>query len=600
MMSLALAFVTQEFMVPMRDGTRLHTLVHFPTDTSDFPLPVILVRTPYSNYAEFDPGTITYLTDVRRYILVVQNTRGTGLSEGVDSVFLDDGWRGDKRDGWDAVDWITRQPWCDGRVGTWGGSARGITQYLLAGAAHPAHICGVPVVAAWDLYSHAVMPGGEYRQADIDAWLTGQGALYMKEYYYEHYNKDTAWQWVDVGTRVDSITVALWHIGGWYDIFSEGTIEAFQSLKHLGNQKLLMGPWVHGGVNFSQAGEITYPNAVLDSLNFWILEWYDYWLKGQGDISRIPTVYYYLMGPVDTSGYWNDWFGAEDWPPSPDSVVLYLREGGILSFDPPGAELPDAFAYDPHFPVPTVGGNNLTLPAGPFDQDSVWDRPDVLTYVSEPLTADVVVRGPVKARLYISSNCLDTDFTAKLVDVYPDGRKMLVLDGIKMARHRLGLDREDLLTPGEIYELTVELGNTAYVFPAGHRIGLAVSSSNFPRFKLNLNNGGHPFRDTTDTLVALNTVFHDAAHPSALILTGELYSSTAESGAKSRLSLAPNPFAGWTTLSGYRGPASLYDAAGRLVERFEVRGQARIGQGLRPGVYYLKVRGKTLKLVKRR
>ena len=535
---------------------------------------------------------------MKRYILVVQDTRGQGNSEGVDSVFLQDGWRDDKWDGWDTVEWIKSQSWCNGKVGTYGASALGITQYLLAGAHHSAHLCGVPFVASWDMYRNAVMPGGEYRQNDIDAWLSYQNAMYMKDYFADHYVRDTVWDWLDVGTRVDSVTTAFYHIGGWYDFFSQGTVEAFQALKHLGNKRLLMGPWSHFTINTPQVGEVTFPNAVLTNLDTLVFKWFDYWLKGTGDISDIPTVYYYLMGPVDTSGYWNDWYEADDWPPTSDSVVLYLRSGGSLSFEEPGFEAPDLFVYDPRNPVPTVGGNNLALPAGPYDQDSVWTRPDVLTYITEPLQEDLVVTGDVKLRLYFSSDRLDTDFTAKLVDVYPDGRKMLILDGIKMARHRLGLDREDFLTPGEVYEMEIDLWPTAYVFPAGHRVGLAISSSNWPRFRLNLNNGGHPLRDTTDTLIATNVVYHDLEHPSALVLRGTGGQGISGVAAKPRLLAFPNPFSMELTVSGYRGPARLYDAAGRLVRELWLESGNPVKLNLGPGVYFLKTQKGILRLIK--
>ncbi len=580
---LLVSWTKDSVMVPMRDQTELNTNLYFPDDTTQFPLPVLFMRTPYGADNAMNSNTIARWTDGRGYIVATQDCRGRYESQGTDSVFLDDGWRYDKCDGYDAVEWLSSQPWCSGRVGTIGGSACAITQLLLAGAAHPSHACANPVVGAFDMYRHAALPGGEMRQFDIDYWLTRQNARHMLEYYADHYSKDSVWDYLDVWTRQDSLHTPMLFYGGWYDIFSQGTVEGFQAARHLGNARLVMGPWSHL-IGLPLVGEILYPRGVFDSLQTFADRWYDWWLKDSGSISHIPPVSYYLMGPVDTAGFWNNWLTADDWPPSCDTFCLYLREDSSLSFYRPGtSEPPDTFVYDPRDPVPSNGGNNLALPAGPRNQHDQLYRDDVLRYASSPLEQDVVIEGQIRIRLHASSDRLDTDFTAKLVDLYNDARqrKMLVIDGILMARHRNGLDSEDLLVPAEVCEFNIDLGNTAYCFPARHRICLAISSSNSPRFRTNLNNGGHPLRDTVDTLVATNVVHHSAEHPSRMVFQGQ--GPTGITGPSSGSRAHRNS-----------APGGTYDASGRRVLS---PGIDPVTRGLRPGCYFVVRAGLTRKLV---
>ncbi len=510
----------------MRDGVKLHTNVYLPTDKSDFPLPAILVRTPYgADFWDFHSSEVFCITDTHRYILVVQDTRGRFLSEGIDSVFLDDGWRDGKWDGYDAVEWIAEQEWCNGKVGMWGGSALGITQYLAAGACPPHLVCCFPIVASWNMYVDCTFPGGVFRKYDVEGWLEKQGSYYMKYYFAEHSRYDEEWQYLDVGTRKEQVSVPMFHIGGWHDFFLTGPPKAFSDLQYYGkgkargNQKLLIGPWVHS-VGTNKAGELTYPlNARVDfdSL-FW--RWFDYWLKDSlnNGMDEFPTVSYYLMGPVDEEGNWNYWKTADTFPPQAFGMKFYLHGGGRLdTLMPVTEEEPDTFVYDPKDPVPTLGENNLILERGPYDQTSLLSRPDVLVFSTDVIEEPIEVTGYVKLYLFASSNRLDTDFTLKLMDEYPDGRNMLILDGILRARYRNGFDHEELLTPGEVYEFVIEPGPTAYVFAPGHKIKIAISSSNYPKYDINPNTG-EPFGKETDTLSAINVVYHDVNYPSYLLL----------------------------------------------------------------------------------
>lgn len=592
------AYKKNSYMVEMRDGIKLHTNVYLPSAEGDFPLPVIFVRTPYNaNLWDFFVTEISEITDVRRYILVVQDTRGRFLSEGIDSVFLDDGWRDGKWDGYDAIEWIAQQSWCNGKIGMWGGSALGITQYLAAGAVPPHLVCCFPLVASWNMYEDCAFPGGEFRKYDVEGWLAQQKSEYMKDYFFKHPSYDEEWEYLDVGTRKELVKVPMFHVGGWYDFFSSGPPRAFYDLQYYGadgarnNQKLLMGPWTHS-VGKNQAGELVYPenaNVDFDTLFF---PWFDYWLKDslQNGIEELPEVTYYLMGPVGEEGDWNTWRTADTWPLPSFKMEFYLHEENKLDTIPPQApEKPDSFLYDPGDPVPTIGGNNLILPRGPYDQTPTLGRSDVVLFASKEIKEPIEITGNVEVYLFASSDRLDTDFTAKLMDEYPDGRNMLLCDGIIKARYWNGFRYEELLEPGKIYEFKINLGPIAYVFTPGHRIKLAISSSNYPKYEINPNTG-EPFGKETDTLLALNVIYHNPECPSYLLLpvTNRPIQGVEEAilfpNLKSKIFskelTVQNPYKKSVKIK-------VYSMDGRVVVEKVLRDKLTIGEEIQPGIYIL-------------
>ncbi|MBD3163378.1 MAG: CocE/NonD family hydrolase [Candidatus Eisenbacteria bacterium] len=573
----------ENFRVEMPDGVGLNTDVYFPQDELD-PWPVLLYRTPYGIAGD----NIGWAAD-HGYVAVCQDTRGRYGSEGIDRMFRDDGWGPDHTDGLDTVEWILAQPWCNGDVGTLGGSARGITQNALAGALPDSVRCMYVVVAPSDMYAHAVFPGGALRQYDIEGWLTGQGSTHMIDSIYAHPNYDEWWTWGNAKTRHHLETIPTYQVAGWYDLFLQGNIDSFTGLQYgggdgaIGNQKLLIGPWSHGSMGGGSVGELFYPDAGFATPEALIgtqSEWFLHWLNGiPHDIMDLPPVAYYMMGDGDDPGApGNEWRAVDAWPPPARPTAFYLRAGGRLDPDPPGSsEAPDVYAYDPLDPVPTLGGGNLILPSGPYDQRPVLERDDVLVYQTDPLETPIEVAGPVEVVLHASSDRLDTDFTAKLCDVYPDGRVMLVCDGIIRARHRNGMDREDQLEPGAVYAFTIDLWSTGIAFNAGHRILLAVSSSNHPRFDANPNTG-EPFMEHTTTLVATNAVHHAPGAASHLTLPVLLEPAGAEqetvalppSGRILSLSATPNPASPLTLIRfALAEPGAVrldvYDPAGRRV-----------------------------------
>ncbi|MGH7495207.1 MAG: CocE/NonD family hydrolase [bacterium] len=516
------AYIKTTHLISMRDDIRLSTDVYLNENPGTWP--TILMRTPYSK--EIDPEdqfVFEILTNLG-FAVVTQDTRGRFASEGIDSLFLDDGW-GAKQDGYDTVEWIAAQAWSNGKVGTFGASALGIAQYMMAGAAPPHLVCQFVAVGATDLYAQSTYYGGVFLKNLVEGWLTSQGSEYLLSFFVSHPRYDATWRRMDLNTRWPVVNVPMYHWGGWHDIFLQGTLQGFTGSQHLaadgarGKQKLVIGPWTHGGWRDTKQGELDFPpNSKLNDLAE-LLRWFDYWLLGNDNgLMSEPAVKYYVMGAIEDGAPGNEWRTAEDWPPAAQATPFYFHAGGGLQPTPPATSAASAdYVYDPRQPVPTIGGKNLSMPAGPFDQRATETRSDVLVFTSAILAEPLEVIGALKVKLWFSSSARDTDFMAKLTDVYPDGRSMLIADGAVRARHRISTEQEDLLSPGTPYECEIDLWSTAMLFNRGHRIRVAISSSNAPRFDPNPNSG-NPFRVGQDTLVATNTIYLDATRPSHIVL----------------------------------------------------------------------------------
>jgi len=588
---------TKKLMIPMRDGIRLEATLYKPSIGSG-PWPVILERTPYTDSYLLNTITEGLLTNFYQYALIVQHTRGRYQSEGADSVFFQDGW-GRKQDGYDTVEWIAEQSWCNGKVGIVGISASGITGYLTAGVNPPHLKCCVIFVAASNMYEQALFYGGEYRRSLVQNWLQQQNAENLIDFFTEHYLYEPRYDSINLSTRWDSVNVPILHIGGWHDIFLQGQTQAFTNIQEYGGlqaagfQKLIIGPWIHYLI-FADCGELDFPNSSLDIITPFI-SWMNRWLKNMHNgIENNPKVQYYLMGdPEQQKSPGNRWIETDYWPPNYEPIHFYLHTDEKLNNDPPSEnETPDHFTYDPLNPVPTVGGRNLFLDAGPFDQALVESREDVLIYTSDIITDSLVISGPVQVQLYASSDVLDTDFTAKLCDVYPDGRSMLIADGIIKARHRNSLSGEAFLTPGQIYEFSIDLWSTAAAFAPGHAVRLSISSSNYPRFEANPNTGD-PFHQHTTTQIAHQTIYHDVEHPSALILPVIGPSTSIEPldtpAPEPVLSQnVPNPFNSTTTITVHTDrlhhsqnhtlTLTIYDLLGRVIREWHIQPHSSIQQ----------------------
>ncbi len=578
-------------MIPMRDGTRLATDLYTPDSASPYPL--VLERTPYNkeNATMMWSHTHTYLLD-HGYAVAIQDTRGRFASEGVWYPLLDDGW-GKNQDGKDTIEWLAKHPFCNGRIGTFGGSYSGNTQYLMAPTRPAGLECMFVREGCADLTEEWVYRGGVFELGLNLHWGTAQSvdalanrirsltravdenmeevfdelpslsnAYYADPFqwlrdFVSHPPEDLAfWDQWTFSKHYPEVDVPILHFGAWYDIFIRATIANFTGLsrnaasqKARSSQRLFIGPWMHGPMvsdNFMRrVGDLDFgPEAIID-FNQLVQHWFDHWLKGKDNgLANEPPITLFTMGS-------NTWKKLAQWPPlGVQYVKYYLHHGpsvgapslnhGILGPAPPTkAETPDSFSYDPLQPTRTIGGNTLYafshskdllpknleaadehmaelgLQAGPRDQ-----RPaegSCLTYTTEVLEDDVEVTGPVTVHLYISSTAEDTDFVAKLTDVWPDGRSILITDGIQRARYRNSKLKPIPLKPGEPSFIAIDLWATSNVFRKGHRIRVSITSSNFPRYSRNLNIwkvGGK----AQEAVVATNTVYHDHKRPSHIVL----------------------------------------------------------------------------------
>ncbi len=506
-------------MLPMRNGVKLATDVFLPSKNGAA-YPVVLVRTVYN---KSQGAMLAGVFKALGMAMVVQDTRGRFASEGKDMVFGDDGW-GERQDGADTVAWIKKQAWCNGKIGTWGGSALGITQVQLAPATQDVTAQTI-IVASSKFYGQTAYQGGVFMKSLAEQWIAAQKSVWMLDIWRANPTDNDYWRGFNAEEQAPKVTAPAVHVGGWFDIFQQGTINNFITRQHQGgegargNQKLIIGPWTHGPKK-DPGDLILRDNYVALDFNLYSARFLKHWLEGeQNGIMAEPAVNYYTLGDVfDDKAPGNEWRTASDWPPfATIATPYYLVQGGTLSTAPADSAGSATYAYDPKDPCPSKGGQNLTIPAGPYDQREVSGRPDVLRFATDPLTAPTEVTGSVHAVLYVSTDAPDTDFTAKFVDIYPDGREILMLDNIRRLKFHHGYDKADPPAPGTVTQLDLDLWSISLILNKGHRIGVQVSSSNYPRFEKNPNTGDD-FPKEDNLRVAHNTLYMDKDHPSALIL----------------------------------------------------------------------------------
>ena len=507
-----------EAMVRMRDGVMLNSDLYRPSGVG--PWPVIVARTPYNKRSSGSLGT----NGVERgYAVVIQDVRGRFSSQGANIPF-----DRDIEDGSDTLKWISQQAWCNGRIGSVGGSAGAITQLHLAASGAPELTCQHLVVGGPSLYHDIVYTGGIFRKALVEDWLRlSSFAPEALKAWTSHPAYDDYWRARDASIHYAKVHTPAIHVGGYWDIFAQGTIDTFLGYQEhgglgaRGKQKLVMGPWTHGVLQ-DKAGELTFPNAKKppgDVHDSW--RWFERWLKGVANgADETPTVTYYVIGDTTqgVSAPGNIWRTASTWPPVSTTATAYFL-GAQRTLDPtaPPKSSPLSFNFDPSNPAPTLGGVQLTLSAGPVDQRKLDNRPDVLVFTTAPLQKPTEVTGRIHARLWISSTATDTDFFATLCDVYPDGRAFNLCEGRKRMRFRNSLSKEELLNPGQVYPVDLDLWSTSAIFNTGHRIRLQITSSSSPGFDVNPNTGD-PFRANSTTVVATNTIHIGGATPSQVVL----------------------------------------------------------------------------------
>ena len=561
-LALAATFVTQTIAqehppliiergvaMKTRDAVTLRADVYRPRADGKFP--VILTRTPYDKSGV--AGTCTRIAEAG-YVCVAQDVRGRWSSEGEWYPF-----KHESEDGYDTIEWLAHQPWSTGVIGMWGASYVGATQ-MLAAIARPPHLAGIfPIITASNYHENWTYQGGAFEQWFNESWTSGLAEDTLRRRVNGHVNSlnwaptlplanypvidapdsknlapyfqdwlahpdyDDYWKQWAIDADYSRINIPALHVGAWYDIFLGGTIKNFQGLKAGAgnffakeNQRMVIEIGGHAGGG-QKIGDVDFgPNAPWDSTGL-VIRWYDFLFKqAPNGLDKEKPVRVFTMGA-------NQWRDFDSWPP-PEAKTqrMYMHSGGkanssagdgSLSATAPDLEQSDNYTYDPANPVQTRGGplccqQDLLLP-GPKEQIDVEKRNDVLIYTTPALEKDLDVTGPVTLDLWVKSSAVSTDFTGKLVDVWPSGFAQNITEGILRLRK---IDRD-------AQQITVDLWATSNVFLAGHRLRLEVSSSNFPRFDRNLNTGDHDIAHATKSVVAQNSVLHDKQHPSALVLS---------------------------------------------------------------------------------
>lgn len=551
--------VTQDGVrAKMRDGVELVADIYRPRAAGTFP--VLVERTPYDRRGE--AGMARELA-AHGYVVVLQDTRGRYESGGEFYPFKYEG-----QDGYDTIEWAAALEHANGRVGMFGGSYVGATQ-MLAAAARPPHLVAIfPYVTASEYYDGWTYQSGALMQWFASSWTSilaqdtlrrkAEETMRPKEWvndlpvesypvlkppaaadlapyfrdWLRHERDDEYWRQWKVSDHYGEMTVKGLHGGGWHDLFLKGTIKNYTGLRERGataevreGQRLVIGPWAHAPTSpEGKVGDVTFGKSAVLDMTGTALRWFDYALKGiRNEYAAAPPVSIFVMGE-------NVWRSEREFPLARTRYTNYflhssrgaasLAGDGMLSTNAPREERPDEFIYDPANPVPTIGGRlccGQALPPGPFDQRPNEGRRDVLVFSTPPLGADTEVTGFVTVELYASTSASDTDFTAMLVDVAPDGYARFLTDGVVRVRHRDAHERAEPVVPGRVYKYTVDLWATSNLFRAGHRIRLYVSSSNFPRFDRNLNTG-ESASVSARMRKAEQAVYHDSARASSLIL----------------------------------------------------------------------------------
>lgn len=555
--------------IPMktRDGVTLRADVYRPDDGNKYP--AILSRSPYNKILS---GSSEYLsaTDAAfaGYAYVMQDTRGRFASEGSYVPGQPEG-----KDGYDAVEWVASEPWCDGRVGMAGGSYLGRIQWQTAMEQPPSLKAIAPAIISSGPIPESRL-GGVMDFEQAVSWFSvmavemvnrlekeGRDVTKMREMVTRamlnidevleflpfkdvpHFDFDGIREGFNIRASeamlamlkkeddlywdFPKVEVPCYHAGGWYDIYSGSLFTSFNKMREKGGtesarqgQHIFCGPWAHGRTLLAFTGALhfgTYAGAAASFAPARQIAFFDRYLKDR-DI-KIPAVRYFVMGL-------NQWRNADTWPLPQTKWTRYFLSGqgkantangdGTLTTDSPGSQPPDRYDYDPLNPVPTVGGRSLPtgkLVPGPFDQVRVEQRPDVLCYTTPEFKDNLEVTGPVKVHLFAATSARDTDFAAKLVDVYPNGAAYNVAEGIIRAKYKDGLINPDLIARGEVYEYVIDLAQVSIVFRKGHRIRLDITSSNFPRFDRNMNTG-NVFGEDAEGAIASQTVFHDDKYAS--------------------------------------------------------------------------------------
>lgn len=516
----------EHVMIPMRDGTKLSAYLYFPP--GDGPWPVLYEQ----RYADLK-GAGTRQANARLakagYVVCAENFRGAQQSEGTWVGYRALGW-GELQDGYDTVEWLAKQKWSSGKIGTFGSSQAGFAQNFLAVTRPPHLVAQYMIDTGLSLYHEGYRIGGttrpeRFKGMDAVCREPAHNRALLAEWF-QHPTYDNYWKQEDCSRHFDKMDVPCFTIGSWFDFMNIGSIESFRGRQHRGGpnsrgrQQLLIGPWLHGGYlgkNTNKVSELTFPeNAKFDAESH-LIRWFDFWLKGRDNqVDRDPTVRYYVMGAVgEANAPGNVWRETNDWPVSSTPTAYFLRDGGKLSLAAPTeADASVSFLADPLHP------NSLPSRAfpGAADARKFEEQAEVRTFTTEPLAEPVEWTGLVKAELFVTSSAKDTDFIVRVTDVYPDGRSILLIDYVRRGRYRDGFEREVFFSPDKVEKVAFDVGWISQIFARGHRIRVTVASTGAPFFEPNPNTGEPLGLEIPDNaVVARNTVQVNRTNASRVI-----------------------------------------------------------------------------------
>lgn len=606
----------QTISIPLRDGKVLAADIYLPNAVDTFP--TILIMTPYNkNFYKLTGLPFGIKQDIKssNYAIVIVDWRGRFSSLPAFKVGSSNG-----EDGYDVVEWIAGQTWSNQKIGTWGPSALGNIQFSIAEENPPHLVCAVPEVAAPEFLYDKYFRGGVLEAASFqtlnESLFPGSYNTVIKN---PHFNN--TWQFVENTTSIDAnVNIPMLLVGGWYDHNTRQTFDIFNRIRQGSDtaiskhHKMLMGPWVHGGTGQASLGtafqgDFTFNNAAKWNDSFSIL-FFDYHLRGiNNDWENQKPITYYQIGT-------NKWFTASNWPPNNTAAKrFYLNENNSLTESASSkTNMSLSYTYNPTNPTPTVGGKTLStnLDQGPYDQSLlVENRSDVLTYTSNALPKSLTIKGSVTFRLNVSSDKLDTDFGVILTEVFPNGKSIKLEDDILRMRFRNGFRVTDtsFMRNGTIYPIDLSIDDMAYTFTKGNKIRLVISSSNYPLYNRNMNNGLEMYPgDKADSVhfpqTAINKIHFGSNHLSYLELPVDQNASkviTPNSISKHNC-VYPNPSNGHELyLKEDVGPATyqIYSTNGKLVWQGNIQNKSNIIKlnQLGTGLYIIQLnltKGKTV------
>ena len=513
-----------QVMIPMRDGQRLSAWLYYPPGQGPWP---VVFEQRYADLRGVGSRKAAAKFAEGGFVIALVNYRGAGRSEGQWRGYRALAW-GELRDGFDTCEWLAAQPWCTGKVGTYGGSQAGYAQNFLAITQPPHLVAQYMTDTGLSLYQEGYRIGGVTRperfktMGKVARVPEHNDALLQEWFAHPHY--DSYWQAEDCSLHFPQMNVPCFTIGSWYDFMCQGSVMSFLGRQHQagpnsrGQQQLIIGPWLHGGYPKSnKIGELTYPTNAFFDVSAHMTTWFNHHLKGTNNgVMADPPVKYYVMGATgETNAPGNEWRTALDWPPHATPQSFYLQaEGRLATGLPAGEKGSTSYVSDPFHPMSIPGaGFPGAKDARPFEGQA-----EVRTFTTEPLAEPTEWTGLVKVELWASSTARDTDFLVRVSDVYPDGRSMLLMDYPRRARYREGFEHEKLLKPGEPAKLAFDVGWTSIVFNRGHRIRVTVASTGAPLYEPNPQTGGpQTIEFPKDAQVATNTIHHSRVLASRII-----------------------------------------------------------------------------------